>query len=58
MLMTSLTLFSQGQRRNPPHPNGNGQGGPPKPELPVDGGRVILIIVGTIYGVFTLQQKK
>ena len=58
LVLVSMGVFSQGRRNNPPHPNGNGQGGPPKPELAIDGGLSYLFMAGIAYGVFAIRKRK
>ena len=56
LVLVSMGVFSQG--RNPPHPNGNGQGGPPHPELAIDGGLSYLFMAGIAYGLFAIRKRK
>ena len=55
MLVVNLSLFSQGKRRNSPHPN---KPPPPHPELPIDGGITYLLFAGIAYGVYQIIRKK
>ena len=54
--LMSIISYSQGKRKDPPFPKENGPG--PYPELPIDGGLSILLIVGTAYGIYELRRKK
>mgnify|MGYP001046307184 CR=1 FL=1 len=52
--LVSMENYSHGMKE-PPSPKPNGPG--PYPELPIDGGVALLLLIGTGYGVFKLKKK-
>lgn len=54
-LMSSMFTYANWGGKGPPLPRPNGPG--PYPELPIDGGVSILLIIGTVFGVYELKKK-
>jgi hypothetical protein len=51
ILLTTIELHAQ---RTPPYPKPNG---PPKPELPIDGGLLSLFLAGAALGVYKIKKN-
>jgi len=56
--LMSLFLYSQGGIKEPPLPKPNGPGDGGYPQLPIDGGVSILLVLGTAFGIYKLKKKE
>jgi len=51
MLLSSVSVFSK--RKGPPPPLNE----PPPPGLPIDGGLSVLLIAGSVYGIYAIRKR-
>jgi len=53
MLLTSVSVFAK-KKIEPPEPP---QNQPPPPGLPIDGGLSVLLIAGSVYGIYAIRKR-
>lgn len=54
-LCTIMNAQHSGNETGPPPPNTGGQ--VRGPELPIDQGLILLILIGLVYGIYTIRKK-